>query len=200
MAMRLSGLISGMDTENVVKQLMDAHRLKSTKVQNKITTTEWKQEKWSALNSKIYSLYTGQLSKLRMQGSFAVKKATSSNTDKIEVKAGSSAPEGTHSLKVKQLASSQFVTGAELATDNNGNQIGMNTKLEDLGFDASEGTTIHIKNSEKQVNLDIRENTTVGEFINSLKSAGLNANYDTTHKRFFISSKSSDQHLSLIQI
>jgi flagellar hook-associated protein 2 len=191
MAMRLSGLISGMDTETVVAQLMDAHRLKSTKVQNKITTTEWKQDKWKALNSKIYSLYTGSLSKLRMQGSFAVKKATSSNTDKLEVKAGPTAPEGTHLIKVKQLASSQFVTGAKLDIDNKGNQISTSTKLVDIGFDASEGTAIHIKNGEKQVNLDIRENTTVGEFINSLKNAGLNANYDTVQKRFFISSKAS---------
>lgn len=191
MAMRLSGLISGMDTENVVAQLMQAHRLKSTKVQNKITTTEWKQDKWSAFNKKIYALYTGQLSKIRMQGSFAVKKATSSNLNKIEVNAGSNAPEGTHILKVKQLASSQFMTGAELNTDNNGDQINTSTKLVDLGFVASEGTSINIKNGEKQVNLDVRDNTTVGEFITSLKSAGLNANYDTTQKRFFISSKSS---------
>ena len=191
MAMRLSGLASGMDTESVVEQLMSAHRLKTTKIQNKITTTEWKQEMWKTLNSKIYSLYTGQLSKLRMQGSFAVKKATSSNTNKVDVSVGSGAPEGTHLLKVKQLASSQFLTGAKLDKDNNGNQISTSTKLVDLGFDASEGTSIHIKNGDKQVDLDIRANTTVGDFVNSLKNAGLNASYDTVQKRFFISSKSS---------
>src|SRR5690554_5656050 len=113
MAMRLSGLISGMDTEAVVAKLMDAHRLKTTRVQNKITTTEWKQEKWANLNAKIYALYTDQLSKLRMQGSYAVKKAASSNTNKVDVIAGSNAPEGTHLIKIKQLASSQFVTGAK---------------------------------------------------------------------------------------
>lgn len=191
MAMRLSGLVSGMDTESVVEQLMNAHRLKSTKIKNKITTTEWKQEKWKALNAKIYSLYTGQLSKLRLQGNYAVLKATSSNTGKVDVTAGANAPEGTHLIKVKQLASSQFVTGAKLDTDNNGNQISTSTKLVDLGFDASEGTTIHIKNGVKKVNLDVRANTTLGDLINSLKDAGLNASYDTTQKRLFISSKAS---------
>ncbi|TAH69451.1 MAG: hypothetical protein EWM47_07065 [Anaerolineaceae bacterium] len=191
MAMRLSGLISGMDTEAVVAQLMSAHRLKTTKVQNKITTTEWKQEKWSALNAKIYSLYTGQLSKLRMQGSFAVKKAASSNINKVEILAGTNAPEGTHLIKVKQLASSQFLTGAKLDTDNKGNQINSNTKLVDLGFKSDEGTTIHIKTASNEINLDIRENTTIGELVNSLRNAGLNANYDTVQKRFFISSKAS---------
>ena len=192
MAMRLSGLISGMDTEAVIRELMNAERLKTTKVENKITTTEWKQEKWSALNSKIYSFYTNQLSKMRMEGSFAVKKATSSNESKVELTAGTNAPEGTHLVKVNRLASSQFVTGAKLDFDNNDKEISTSTKLVDLGFDASEGTSIHIKpTGKKGVSLDIRETTTIGELINSLREAGLNANYDTTQKRFFISSKAS---------
>jgi len=190
MSMRLSGLISGMDTEYVVEQMMKAHRLKTTKVQNKITTTEWKQDKWSALNSKIYSFYTGALSKMRMQGSYAIKKASSSNTSKVEVSAGTNAPEGTHLIKVKKLASSQFLTGAKLELDDNDKEINLGTKLVDLGFKADEGTTIHI-NAKKNVDLEIRENTTVNDLINSLRDAGLNANYDTVHKRFFISSKSS---------
>jgi len=191
MAMRLSGLISGMDTEAVIKELMKAESLKTRKVENKITTAEWKQEKWSALNTKIYSFYTNQLSKMRMQGSYAVKKASSSNTNKVEVTAGTSAPEGTHLIKVKQLASSQFLTGTKLGTDNNGKEINTSTKLVDLGFDASEGTTIHIKAADREVNLDVRESTTIGELVNSLKNAGLNANYDANQKRFFISSKAS---------
>ena len=85
-----------MDTEAVIEQLMKAERLKTTKVQNKITTTEWKQDKWKDLNKKIYSFYTNQLSKLRMQGNFDIKKATSSNTSKVEVTAANTAPEGTH--------------------------------------------------------------------------------------------------------
>ncbi|HHU71966.1 MAG TPA: flagellar filament capping protein FliD, partial [Clostridiales bacterium] len=197
MAMRLSGLISGMDTEAVVKSLMDAHRLKSTKVQNKITTTEWKQDKWKALNSKIYSLYTGQLSRLRMQGSFAVKKATSSNISKLEVTAGSNAPEGIHNIQVKKLASAQFLTGAKLGDngdgkDINGNVITSNTKLADLGFDVSQGTIIHVKVGKKEeVAFDVRENMTIGDFVNELKNKGLNANYDAGQNRLFISSKAS---------
>ena len=54
----LSGLISGMDTETVIRELMKAESLKTTKVENKITTTEWKQEKWSALNTPRYTHFT----------------------------------------------------------------------------------------------------------------------------------------------
>lgn len=189
--LRLSGLSSGMDTEAIVEQLMKAQRMKATKIENKITTTEWKQEKWKDLNSKIYSFYTKQLYNMRLQSTFMTKKAVSSNTNKVDATAGNNAPEGTHVIKVEQLASAQFVTGAKLEKDNNNKDISLNTKLVDLGFNASEGTTIKITTADKSVNLDVRANTTLGDFINALRNAGLNANYDTTHKRLFISSKTS---------
>jgi flagellar hook-associated protein 2 len=191
MAMRLSGLASGMDTESIVSELMKVQRLKSTKIENKITTTQWKQEKWKTLNTKLYSFYTGPLSKIKMQGSFNVKAATSSNDSKVSVSANTNAPEGTHLLKVKELASAQFVTGAKLETDKYGKAVTTSTKLMDLGFDAAEGTTVTIGVGGKNTTLDIGTSTTVNDFVSALKNAGLNASFDTTQKRFFISSKES---------
>jgi flagellar hook-associated protein 2 len=191
MAMRLSGLASGMDTESIVSELMKVQRLKSTKIENKITTTQWKQEKWKTLNTKLYSFYTGPLSKIKMQGSFNVKAATSSNESKVSVSANTNAPEGSHLLKVKQLASAQFVTGAKLETDKYGKAVTTSTKLTDLGFDAAEGTTVTIGVGGKETTLDIGSSTTVNDFVSALKNAGLNASFDTTQKRFFISSKES---------
>lgn len=191
MPMRLSGLASGMDTESIVTELMKVQRLKSTKIENKITMLEWKQEKWKALNTKIYSFYTGSLSKMRMQGSFLAKKATSSNEAKATITAATNAPEGTHSLQVKQLASAQIMTSGQMGTDINGKQITSATLLKDLGFDANEGSTITINAGQKTVTLDVGKSTTVNDFLTACKNAGLNANYDTSQKRFFISSKES---------
>lgn len=185
--LRLTGLASGMDTDFIIEQLMKAHRLKATKIENKITTTEWKQEKWKELNSKIYSFYTNQLSKLRFQSSFLTKKAVSSNQNKVEVTAGTNAADGTHIIKVKQLASAQFMTGDKINKAN----ISLSTKLTDLDIDASSNPTITIKIGEQSTEFTIDENKTVGDFVNALKKAGLNANFDTVHNRFFISSKES---------
>lgn len=191
MPLRLSGLASGLDTESIIKDLMKAHRFKSTRIEKKITTLEWTQEKWKGLNTKLYSFYTGPLSKLRMQGSFNTKKTSSSNPNKVEITASSSAPEGTHTVQVKQMASPQFVTGFKLGNDINGKTITLNTKLTDLGFKSEEGTTITINTGSKEASLEIGSSTTINDFINKLKNAGLNANYDTVQKRFFISSKES---------
>jgi len=191
MALRLNGMVSGMDTESIVTELMKAQRLKTTKIQNKITRSEWTKDKWKSINSKLYSFYTGSLSKMRLQGNFSTKKAVSSNEGKVDIKANSTAPEGNHSIKVQQLASAQFATGSVKETDIYGKAVTLNTKLIDMGFIASEGTTITIDSGEKTASVDIGSSTTINDFISALKNGGLNANYDTTQKRFFISSKES---------
>ncbi|MDF2944213.1 MAG: hypothetical protein K0S01_3071 [Herbinix sp.] len=191
MGIKLSGLTSGMDTESMVTELMKAQRMKSTKIENKITKVGWTQDKWKDLNTKLYSFYTGPLSKMRMQGSFNTKKVSSSDESKAEISANTAAPDGTHLLKIKQLASAQFVTGKQLGTDLNSNTITSKTKLTDLGFVADENNKISIDAGKKVITIGISETTTVGSITNALKDAGLNASYDTSQKRFFISSKES---------
>ncbi len=189
MALRLSGLASGMDTESIVTELMKAQRLKSTKIENKITLMEWKQDKWKNLNKKIFSLYTDKLAKLKMQGSFNTKKVTSSDESKVTVSANTASTDGSHTLKISQLASSQFVTGKAIAS---ATPVTSATTLASLGVTTSESTanTVTITGS-KAVTLTLSDTTTVGEFTQAFKDAGLNASYDETQKRFFISSKES---------
>lgn len=191
MAVRMSGLVSNLDTESIIKDLMSAQSMKKKKLENKITKLEWKQEKWKEMNTKIYSFYSDALSKFRLQSSFGTKKVASSDENKVSVTAANSAPEGTHTLKVNQLASSQFVTGAQLSTDINSKAISATTKLTDLGMTAGSGNVISVTAGTTTKNLEISDTTTVADFTQMLKDAGLNASYDTTQKRFFISSRDS---------
>ena len=94
-----------MDTDSMVQELMKAQNLKKTKIENQITTAEWKQDKWQALNAKIYSFYSDTLSKIRLQSSFGVKTASTSDANKVAVTASNDAPGGVHSLQISQLAS-----------------------------------------------------------------------------------------------
>jgi flagellar hook-associated protein 2 len=184
MAIKLSGLVSNMDTDSIVKQLMSAQRLKATKIENKKTTTEWKQDIWKDLNSKIYSFYTGTLSKVKLQSSYNTNKVTSSDENNATVTAGSSATTGTHTLKISQLASAQNVTGAVVDSGVTGT-----TNLSSLGY--AVGDKISVKVGSKTTTLDITETSTVNDVVSKLKSGGVNASFDATQKRFFISSKQS---------
>ena len=165
MAIKLSGLVSGMDTESMVQELMKAQSTKKTKIQNKITTAEWKQEKWKTLNSKIYSFYKDTLSKLKLQSSFNTKSASTTNESKVSVTASTSAPEGSHTIQVKQLATAQYATGTQLGKDTNGNAITSSTKLTDLGMVAGTGNVIKINAGGKETSVTISDTTTVGEVV-----------------------------------
>lgn len=216
MAIRMTGLNSGLNTESIVAALMSAQRTKQTKIENKKTKLEWKQEVWSSLNTKIYDFYKGSLAKIRMQSNYRTKAATSSNTSKVTATASTNAATGSYAIKVKQIASAQSVTGGKIKgavtkdsdgnelKDNNGNPITgtatSRSKLVDLigangerNFES--GVQIKITNGEgdngKTVYLDVDNDTTVQNFVDKLTSAGLNASFDEKQQRFFISSNKS---------
>lgn len=190
MAVRLSGLVSNLDTDAIVQELMSAQGLKKTKIENKITKSEWKQEKWKDLNTKIYALYTGTLSKMKYQSSYTTKKATASDESKMTVSASSKVPNGTHTVQVNQLASAQYYTGTKIALQNEEEKITDKTTLEEIGFS---GGSITINTKDKETRIEIDSNTTVSDFITECKAAGINANFDTNQQRFFLSSKDSGE-------
>ena len=199
MAIRLSGLASGMDTESIVNALMEAQKYKKTKVENKKTKLEWKQKEWSGLNTKIYNFYKDYAGKIRFQSNYQTKKASSSDTSKITAKAATGAAKGSYSVKVTKLAASQFVTGAKvpqyITTDADGNtvtkDVTSSTKLADLGFATDGSSQIQVKTADKTVSLNVDENTTISDFVTNLQNAGLNASFDEKQGRFFISAKES---------
>lgn len=194
MGMKLSGLVSNMDTDSLVEQLMAAQRTKVTKIENKKTKLTWTQDKWKELNTKIYKLYTDDLSKLRLQTSFSTFKASSTNENAVSVTTASNAPVGSQSIAVNQLASAKAITGA-LISAKDGSKVKNSTKLSELSdqFDVSDdkGIVFTIKSGTKEFNFNVTKYSTVADLTNACKDAGLNANFDEKNQRFYISSRNS---------
>ena len=111
---RMTGLISGMDTESMVKELVKASSTKVDNVRKEKQMLEWKKEAWQDLNTKIYDLFKNELSALKTNSTYKGKKATVSDESKASVTAKSGAATGTHTVTVKQLASSAYLTGANI--------------------------------------------------------------------------------------
>ena len=198
MPLRMTGMTSGLDTDSIVSALMEAQTTKKTKVENKKTKLEWTQNIWTGLNKKLYSFYTDSAGKMRFQSSYQTKKAASSDASILTATAQSSASSGSYTVKVNQLAAAQYVTSAKVSaksTDASGkvteSKVTSDTKLSALGFDTEGDTTIEITAGEKTINLNVDETTTVRDFVNALKDAGLNASFDEKQGRFFISAKES---------
>ena len=187
MPIRMTGMASGIDVDAVVKEMMSAQKLKKSSIEGKKEKLSWKQDAWKEMNTKLYSFYTSSLSKMRTKGNYQARKATASDPSKVNVSA-TTATAGSYSLSVEKLASAEYVTGASLK----GKGYDGSTKLVDTGM--AEGQTITIKSGDKDpVTLTVDAETTISDFVDKLKSAGLNASFDKTNGRFFIAAKDSGE-------
>ena len=184
MGIRMSGLSSGLDTEAIVGALMSAQSLKKTKLTQEKTKLEWTQTKWQELNTKLYKLYSEQVSKLQLQTSYMTKKATSSDDTKAKITASAKAVNGSYTMEVNNIATAQYLTGSKI------NASSGSTKMVDLDSTLL-NKEVEVKVGDKTTKFTITEDTTINDFTSELKKAGLNANFDTTQKRLFISSKDS---------
>ncbi len=161
MGMRMTGLMSGMDTESMVKELVSASSGKVNKVKKEKQILQWKQEAWQGLNTKLYDFFKTEVSALRLATSFKAKKATSSDESKVMIKAGSAAASGSHRVSVKQLASSAYLTGVNIKSRGNSYttyaEATASTKFADMTDEFGNnlgltGQTITIKSGNHTVN------------------------------------------------
>ena len=184
MAMRMTGLMSGLDTETIIQELVAAKRTKVDNLKKEQTKLEWKQDAWKELNSKIKMLYTGTLSDLRYQSSYMKKATKTSNDNLVSVTAKDNAMDSVQSLEIKKLAKAGYLTG-DVITDKDGNKVTSGSKLVDkLGIEA--GSKFEITSGGKTVEITVDENMTISSLVSKLQSVGVKANFDATNQRLFI--------------
>ncbi len=217
MPIRMSGMISGLDTDAIIKELMSAQSMKKTSLEQNKEKLSWKKDKWEDLNTKIYALYTEKLSSLKMQGTYLAKKATSSNPDKADATA-TTASTGSYELTVSKLASSQFVTGADISAKG----LKKSSTLVEAGMTAGQTITVKLDKpvtvskataetnestegaegaaataeateTVSETKIEITSDMKISDFTAKLQEAGLNANFDDATGRFYISAKSSGE-------
>ena len=190
MAIRVSGLVSGLDTDSIVQELVSAYSTKKEKYEKAQTKQEWKMDAWKTMNSKIYGFYTSSLSNMRMSTAYSLKTSSVSNSNIATVKASSSAVNGTQKMKVNKLASSAYMTGGVVKLSDDKNDTGNkkvtgSTALSDMGIET--GSKIAVNDTE----IEITDGMTVNQLISKFKDAGINASFDETNQRFFVNAKTS---------
>lgn len=183
MAIRLSGLTSGMDTDAIVQELVSAYSKKTEKYEKQATKLTWKQDAWKNLNTKIYGLYTN-VSNLRFSSAYNLRKVSVSDATKATVTASSTAVTGTQTLNILKTAQASYLTGGQLGKD-----VTTETKLTDLGFEGEKGS-FKLKSADgTSKEISFTKDTTVGEIVGKLKEAGVNASFDEHNRRIFVNAK-----------
>lgn len=108
---RFAGLASGMDTDSIVKNMMAPQQYKIDAEKKAQTLLKLRQDAWKDMNKKLYDFHTKYTHKMSLASTFANKITTASNKNAIEIENGTKVPEGTHEIKIKQLATSTSVAG-----------------------------------------------------------------------------------------
>lgn len=159
--MRISGLNSGIDTEQMIKDIMRAQRIPVDRVFQQKVQAEWKRDAYRDVNTKL-SKFSNFVFDLRLQGTFQKNVANSSREDILSVKATGKAQTGTYDVRVEKLAT----TGKFVSTNVN---LGENRPTE---FQLR-GTA-----GEPMVTIEVGEKDTLSDIaakINSNKELGISA-------------------------
>ncbi|MBP6124471.1 MAG: flagellar filament capping protein FliD [Phycisphaerae bacterium] len=102
-SIQLTGLSTGIDTAAIVEQLMKVERRRLASYQSSLETLKAKRTAVTELNTKMNALRSA-LSALSDSSQLRFYQAKSSNEDMLTASASGSAFEGTHNVKIRQLA------------------------------------------------------------------------------------------------
>lgn len=189
--LRMTGLVSGLDTDSIVKGLVSAASYKKTNLTNKQTELGWKQDAWKTLNAKIYSFYTDQLGSLKYESTFNSKKASIVDSAVASVEASNSAVTGTQALAVHQLATTGYITGGKLSTVSAATETLSGAGIMSSSSATAEYTVYKNASDTTGTKITLNGSMTMTQVASAFANAGINCSYDATNKRFFMSSSDS---------
>jgi len=209
--LRITGLMSGIDTESMIESLMKAERTKVDTVKQDRQLVVWRKEMYNNLNKEFanfiintrksfgltYTTSTGYLLSNSYKNLSWVKKVTSSNTSIANVSSNGNTFDGIYRVNVEKIAQ-----GVSMVS---GSNIGDN--LKDVLEAAGEGNeirfTITTNKGEKEFVFSNKpdKQLTINDIVKELNSAtvldennkeislGIRASYDSKIGRFFIQSR-----------
>ncbi|MDE7231598.1 MAG: hypothetical protein K2N37_00775, partial [Lachnospiraceae bacterium] len=191
MAIRITGMYSGLDTESIINELASAQSYKKNKLVKAQTKLSWKQDAWKSLNTKIYSFYQ-KLDDLRMQASYLKKKTVVSNPNAIQVTGGT--VDGSHKMSVKRLSQRATVTSGNLS--NGSTYYTGNATLKQLsnGAFTGEGSIRLSDNNGAYVDIAVSGDMKINDFVKALQdNTALTASFDQDNQRIYLSSWASGE-------
>ncbi len=190
MAVRITGLNSGLDTDSIVKELVKSYSGQKDNIKKKQTKLEWKQDAWKDINTKIYNFYSSQLSNLRWASAYKVKSAKASDETKATVKASNTAAVGTQKLEILETAQAGYLTGSKLKPKSGGT-ASSKTDLSALGITGDTTISVEVGGATKKINVNGED--TIQDLVQKFRDSGINASFDADSQRFFLSSKETGE-------
>ncbi|GGK24004.1 flagellar hook protein FliD [Caldalkalibacillus thermarum] len=211
--MRIAGLASGMDINQIVQDLMRAERIPMDKLFQRREWLSWQRDAYREMNLALRT-FRDTHAHMRLQSTFIALQAMSSNASGLKATATASAQAGTYTVEVIQLAKGAEIRSEQRIKDKDGNDVKASTNIfAAMGRDATEGSfTIKVSvndgTNQRTAEITITAEDTFSTLARKLSRAsvtedgkevslGLQASFDDTLGRFFISTRETGEHMQL---
>lgn len=190
---RFSGMASGLDTDQIIKDLMKVERFPLDRLQQNKQTLMWRRDAYREVNL-MYSSFRSLTDSLRLESTFDKQKAVSNNTGVVTAQAGAGAVTGSYSIKVNQLASGATIVGSAL-----GSGIDLKaTGLKEGNFTIT-GPNKNPDGTSLKVTINVTSASTRQSVIDDINSSGtgITASFDSTNGRLILSTKQTGEDASI---
>lgn len=207
----VSGLMSGMDTEGLVKSMLSGIQTKIDRQNQQKTQLEWKQESYRDVISKINSFQSKYLdltssTSLRTTGFFNQMKSESSNSA-VKINSASSGTSQDFKIQVAQLATATKLTSGKFSTGEIQMKLGDIEANMEKHFGAPEqNITFKVDDQEVSINLCEVESGADGKpsledmvdkINNKLLAGGIDAKLDIGEDNKIKVSNTDDENSAL---
>jgi flagellar hook-associated protein 2 len=201
--MRITGFASGLDTTQIITDLMKAERIPLNKLYQKKEKLQWQRDAYRDVNLELKNI-RDKADKLRFSTAFNGFKASSTNTSSATATAKSSAVAGSYDLTINQLSEVARVKTASAITNSGGTAVKSTDKVLPTG---SPDTSFTIETSTGKATITVTANDTFDTLAGKMsvavddstkKSLGLRASFDKTTSGFVISTKEMGETQKII--
>ncbi|MDE5414051.1 flagellar filament capping protein FliD [Alkalihalobacterium chitinilyticum] len=192
--MRIGGLASGIDTDSMIRQLMQVERQPLDRFFQRKQTIEWQRDAYREMNTKLKALEESAFA-IRLTGAFNTREAVSSNSSAFTASAASTVQNGTYEFKVNQVATRTRNISTENISQGS-SKVSASAKLNDqtaaLGenissYDGDKFTITTFDSAGKRVDKEFTIDTSksLNDLFKQINDAklGVRAYYDSAYDR-----------------
>jgi len=169
----ISGLASGLDTELLIKQLMELESTSVKKLQQRRSTLQIQKDAWHDIYTRLSTLQS-KLASLKISSTFQARKAISSDESTFTATADATAATGNYKVRVDKLAQAEIIQSTLLGSI-----------LEDTFIGSS--------------NIDLSQTTAYVDYNQGKVTLGASAPYDNSNSKEIVSQNKSISGISYLR-
>ena len=198
--MRIGGLASGMDTEGMIKELMNAQRIPLDKITQKKQYLEWQLDDYRAINRNLNDFSQNLFNNLILSSKLTQKTVNVSAPDDVAIRNVSSSSDFSGTIKVDKLAVNATMQSTGKVIES---EADLTTPLKNLKLDNGEELKLPPSFKIKAIQADgtfdekgyevvIDEGSTLKSVLDDInKNSGVSAFYDSFKGKIAFTAKHS---------